>query len=116
MPELVKQPMFGGHQPRQQRRVETGSLASFGKHPLDRDEAIVLRGHHQRAIEVQHPATEGAAACVAETGPDFVQRHAEFVIWRATGGGGTDQPPAQLGRFGFCQIAQHPVARLIAGA
>ncbi|MNP02667.1 hypothetical protein D3C76_945270 [compost metagenome] len=111
MPELVEQPMFLGRQPGQQWRIQTGSLAGFGEHFLDRDEAIVLGRQHQGTIQIQHATTEAAAAGVTETGPDFVQRHAEFVITAATG---AEQAPTQLGRLDPGHIAEHPITRRFA--
>ncbi|MNL25425.1 hypothetical protein D3C87_1469070 [compost metagenome] len=104
--------MFLGRQPRQQRRMQAGALAGFGEDFLHGDETIVLRRQHQGPIQIQHTAAQRAAAGITETSPDFVQRHAEFVVTATIG---TDQSPTQLCRFDASQIAEHPVTRLFAG-
>lgn len=105
--------MFRGHQPGEQGRIQAGAFPCFREYPFDGNESIVLRREHQWTIQVQHPPTETAAAGVAETGPDLVQGHVEFVIATAAG---TQQSPTQLLRVGPGQIAEHPVAGLFGGA
>ncbi len=96
MPELMEQAMLRGRQPGQQRWIQSRALAGFGEHLLDCDKAIVLGRHHQGAIQIQHATTEAAAAGIAETGPDFIQRHAELVVAAASG---AEQAPTQLRRL-----------------
>lgn len=58
MPQLVKQPVLGGNQPGQQRRIQADTLAGFGKQLLGGDKAIVLLGQRQRPVQAQDTPAE----------------------------------------------------------
>ncbi|MNS39323.1 hypothetical protein D3C72_716010 [compost metagenome] len=111
VPELVEQAMFRRHQPRQQRRVQTGAFAGLGKTSLDGDEMIVQFRQRQRPIEAQHLPGERAAAGIAERRPDFVEFDFEFVDRRRLRRIGAHQPPVHFGAVARRQIADHLVTR-----
>lgn len=112
VPELVEQPVLGGHQPAHQRRCQRGDLVRLGEGTLGGDELAVRLGHVQRQVDTADAPGQRPRPGITPTAPDLIESRLQLM----TGGrlAHRHQAPAQLPGIRRHQFAQHPVTGLFA--